>query len=343
MSNFIIKDENNLYYECGYSCDNGILLNFEKEKFFITDHRYSKEASENITNSMVVSTDNILDKASELINKNSIKSITLNPKEWSLFSYEVLSSNCKKTIFKKEEDFLLQKRAIKSNDEIKIIKKAVKLGADGFSRFEAFIKESGIGKTEKELYYNNKNIMSNSGEYELSFEPIVAINANSAKPHARPSKTSLKYGDLLLIDSGIKYKRYCSDRTRCVELFEDNKWGFGLSQQFSSKMIQKAYDTLQKAHDETIDKIRVGIKAKDIDKITRDIVDKAGFGKYFTHSTGHGVGLNIHEYPFISSRCDMVIENNMVFTIEPGIYINNNYGLRLENIVSIENERAEIL
>ena len=109
------------------------------------------------------------------------------------------------------------------------------------------------------------------------------------------------------------------------------------------KEIQKIYDIVRKSNETTIKKIRTGMKASDIDKIARDIIDKKGYGKYFSHSTGHGVGLDIHEYPFISSKSNMQIEENMVFTVEPGIYLDNKFGIRIEEMVVIKNGKAEIL
>jgi Xaa-Pro aminopeptidase len=341
MNSYIIKNENNLYYECGYSCDNAILIKLSNDRYFITDSRYAKEAKDNIKNNSVIDDGNLLSALSNIINKNSIKHITINPKEWTIFEYETLKTKCNKTTFKHEIDFLLKKRAIKSDDEIQIIKTAVKLGEDGFSNFARYLNSNGINKSEQKLFFRNKSIMSDYGKYELSFEPIVAINKNAAKPHAIPTDKKLQKDDLLLVDAGIKYKRYCSDRTRCINM--QNNVDFSTAQKFKSQKLQKIYDTVQKAHDKAIEKIKTGMKASDIDKITRDIIEKAGFGKYFIHSTGHGVGLDIHEYPYISNKSDVIIENNMVFTIEPGIYIEDNYGIRIEDMVYIKDSKAHIL
>ncbi len=124
---------------------------------------------------------------------------------------------------------------------------------------------------------------------------------------------------MLLVDAGLKYKRYCSDRTRTS--YVGDSFNFELSQRFKSKKIQKIYDTVLKAHDEAISKLRAGMSGRDVDRLARDVIDSAGYGKYFVHSTGHGVGLDIHEMPYISPRVDTILEDGMVFTIEPGIYI----------------------
>ncbi len=107
--------------------------------------------------------------------------------------------------------------------------------------------------------------------------------------------------------------------------------------------MQKAYDLVLKAHDKAISKARSGMMAKDIDKIARDVIEKGGFGKYFVHSTGHGVGLDIHEMPYISQYSRDIIEDGMVFTVEPGIYIEGEFGIRIEDMVVMQNSRAEVL
>ena len=147
--------------------------------------------------------------------------------------------------------------------------------------------------------------------------------------------------DLILLDAGVKYKRYCSDRTRTAFFKKDFK--FNKKQQFAKKKIQKAYDTILKAQETAIKKARSGMKAKEIDKIAREIIEKNGFGKYFVHSTGHGVGLDIHEMPYISPKSETIIEDGMVFTIEPGIYLKGDFGIRIEDMVVMHKGKAHIL
>ena len=202
-------------------------------------------------------------------------------------------------------------------------------------------RKNGFGEDEYTLTHMAKGILGDFGKYDLSFDPIVAINKNAAKPHATPTSTKLEKDDLLLVDAGLKYKRYCSDRTRTVQA--DKYFMFETHQSFKRKKIQKAYDTVLKAHDNAIAKARSGMKAKKVDALTRDIVSKAGFGEYYVHSTGHGVGLDIHEMPYISTKSDTIIEDGMVYTIEPGIYIPNEFGIRIEDMVAMVDGKAKVL
>jgi len=337
--NYIHKNENAIYYECGYSCDNAIYLSLGKESYFFTDSRYEIEANEKVLNSTVIITNALLTEAINYLKKNNISKITIDPNEWSMKEY----LSFKDAILKIDEKERLsqKKRMVKSDDEIKLLKKAVHLGAKGFDKFAKYISKKGIGKTEKDLAFQNLKYMTNKLELNTSFDAIVAINANSAKPHAHPSSLKLQEKDLLLIDAGIKYKRYCSDRTRVCDIHGDIH--FKSNQKFKNKNHQKIYDIVRKAHDEAVKYARVGMKASDIDNITRKVIDKSAYGKYFVHSTGHGVGLDIHELPFISSKSSDIIENNMVFTIEPGIYIPNEFGVRFENMVVMNNDKVVIL
>ena len=143
------------------------------------------------------------------------------------------------------------------------------------------------------------------------------------------------------MDAGIKYERYCSDRTRTVPF--SSQMDFGTAQLFNDTEIQRAYDLVLKAHDTAIHKARVGMKASELDAIARNIITEGGLGERFVHSLGHGVGLDIHEHPFINSRNNMILEENMVFTIEPGIYIPGKFGIRIEDTVVLKDDGAHTL
>ena len=338
--NYMLKDENAIYYECGYSCDNALYICLGSEAFFITDSRYTIDAKEHVKVAKVVISGDLYGEALKILKKSKVKKVIFDPKEWTVAGFEKLSSKSKIT-FKAELDLSHKKRIVKSNEELKILSKAAKLGAKAFKQLAKEFGKNGFGEDEFTLTHRANTVLSDFGKYELSFDPIVAINASAAKPHATPTGTKLSKNDLLLVDAGLKYKRYCSDRTRTVEVGKDFK--FNTKQTFKRKKIQKAYDTVLKAHDHAIEKARSGMKAKKVDALTRDIITKAGFGKYYVHSTGHGVGLDIHEMPYISTKSDTIIEDGMVYTIEPGIYIPNEFGIRIEDMVAMVDGKAKVL
>ncbi len=340
MKNYILQNENAVYFECGYSCDNVIFLSLEGDNYFITDGRYKIEAKLEAKNCEVLITNDLIKVTRKLLKKSKIKKLYFDPTDFTLLTYEKLKNNLDIKFIQKP-NFSKEKRIIKSDTEIKYLQKAMSLGRDGFKEFAKYIQKDGLGKSEKYLFFKAKQFLSFQGEYDLSFDPIVAINKNSAKPHALPTDDILNKDDLLLVDAGLKYKRYCSDRT-CTS-YVSKKLDFTRDQSFSTKEQQKVYDTVRLAQEKAITKARSGMKASQIDKLARDVIEKAGYGKYFVHSTGHGVGLDIHEYPTINSRNDLIIEDNMVFTVEPGIYLSEKFGVRIEDTIVMKKGRGEIL
>ena len=332
--NYILNKENEIYYECGWSSDNALFLSVDGYRYVITDGRYTLDAEEN-ADAEVVEARDLIKKAKELILKHKSKTLRIDPNNWSYKSYTELQ---KVVNLQNEENFSFKKRMIKTPKELEIIKTAVKKGAEAFDEFAKVIEE---GIDEFELSFRFKEKLTQRGRRALSFEPIVAINENAAKPHATVTEKKLKKGDLLLLDAGIKYKRYCSDRTRTIYMGDNISMS---KKQNFPKEIQKVYDVVLKAQEEAIKALRVGIKAKELDKIARDIIQNAGYGKYFVHSLGHGVGLDIHEWPFINSKNETVLKEGMVFTIEPGIYIPGKFGIRIEDMVAINyNGEVEVL
>jgi Xaa-Pro aminopeptidase len=341
MKNFILQNENAIYFKCKFSCDNVIFLNLGDEKYFITDARYITEAQEYAKKCQVIESSNLIETAKEILKKNKIKKIVFDPNDFSYATYTNLSENLK-TQFIAKANFSKLKRIIKTDKEIILLKKAAMAGREGFKELAKYIRKNGFEQSEQFLYFKAFEKMSQTGRLDISFEPIVAINENAAKPHALPTSKKLKLNDLLLVDAGVKYKRYCSDRT-CTSAVDFEKFSFKREQTFKNNKHQKIYDIVLKAQLNAIEKARVGMKASEIDKLTRDVIEKAGFGKYFIHSTGHGVGLDIHEFPNINSKSDVIIEDNMVFTIEPGIYLPNEFGVRIEDTVVMQNGKAVIL
>ena len=341
MKNFILQNENAIYFECKFSCDNVIFLNLEKDRFFITDSRYTTEAKEYAKKCEVVESSNLIETAKDILKKNKIKKINFDPNDFTYATYTKLSEDIK-TQFIEKPNFSKQKRIIKSDKEIDLLKKAAEAGRVGFKELAKYIRKNGFNQTEQFLFFKAFEKMTQSGKLDISFEPIVAINENAAKPHALPTSKKLKLNDLILVDAGIKYKRYCSDRT-CTSVVDFEKFSFKREQKFKNEKHQKIYNIVLKAQLNAIENARTGMKASEIDKLTRDVIEKAGYGKYFIHSTGHGVGLDIHEFPFINSKSDVIIEDNMVFTIEPGIYLPNEFGVRIEDTIVMQNGKAVIL
>ncbi len=270
---------------------------------------------------------NIYQSLNKIIKKSKINKIKFDPYELSLGAYEIVQKKINAKFLKKPHIFKLQ-RACKQPHEIELLKKAISIGRQRFKNIKKLLKTDNIN--ELEFNYKTKEILSSKGKLEISFEPITAFDKNSAKPHAIPTKDKLQNDSIVLVDGGVKYQHYCSDRT---ETFINPK----------NTLQQKVYDIVQKAQHTAIKKAKTGMKAKELDKIARDIITKAGYEKYFSHSLGHGVGLDVHEYPIISQKSTDILEEGAVFTIEPGIYLPDNFGVRIEDCVVIRDGKAELL
>ena len=337
MLNYILKDENAVYFECGYSCDNEIFIKFQNRGFFITDSRYAIEARSIITNSEVIESRDIIKSARLLLRSLGVRDMIYNPSDFSYFDFVNLSRDLHINFIAKNE-FSKLKRQIKSSLEIEILKEAARLGTNKFDELSQAISS---GMSEKTINFKAENIFRDGGNLALSFTPITAINANSAKAHALPLDERIKIGDLLLVDAGVKYQRYCSDRTRTAE-FKDG-FKFTKEQKFSNSKQNEIYQIVKEAQNLAIKAVKPGVRACDIDAAARDFIAKNGYGECFFHSTGHGVGLDIHEFPIISPKSTTIIEPGMVFSVEPGIYIESEFGVRIEDVVVVTNDGCEVI
>jgi Xaa-Pro aminopeptidase len=221
-------------------------------------------------------------------------------------------------------------RLIKDESEIKAIKEAINLAESAFEKTMQWLTP---GVSEQEAAWELEKNMRSAGAQSLSFPVIAAFGKNSALPHAIPGNTALKTNEPILFDWGAKLNGYCSDTTRTFVLDKPDA------------QFQKIFTIVYDAQQKSIESIRPGIRTKQIDDIGRGHIESKGFKEFFGHGLGHGVGLAIHESPSISPivERDMEIKKNMIFTVEPGIYLPDWGGIRLENMVLVTDNGAEVL
>lgn len=216
---------------------------------------------------------------------------------------------------------------VKSADEIAKIARACEIAEDGLNATFPRLKE---GMTEREAAAVLEYEMRMRGADGTSFETIVAFGAGSSVPHHETGDTKLKFGDVVLIDYGCKVEGYCSDCTRTF-LFGDD----GRHEDFKTH-----YALVLKAHEQVKAELVSGMTGRQADEIARSIFRQAGLDKFFTHSLGHGIGLQIHEYPVLSPRGEEVLTDGMVFSDEPGLYFEGRYGIRIEDSVYLKDGKA---
>jgi Xaa-Pro aminopeptidase len=212
-------------------------------------------------------------------------------------------------------------RIVKEKEEVGSIKLAVKLAEKAFVKIRPGIK---AGVTEKAIALRLEERLRREGSEGLPFDIIVASGENSALPHAKPSTRRLKPGDLLIVDWGARFGGYCADMTRTFLLK-----GKVLSRK------KEIYNIVLNANRSAIERVKARASTASIDKSARDVIKKAGYGEFFGHATGHGVGLEVHERPSISRRLSTKVREGMVFTVEPGIYVPGLGGVRIEDMVAV--------
>ena len=218
--------------------------------------------------------------------------------------------------------------SIKNEWELSCIEQACEIAEKGFLKLLPQIKE---GMTETEVAALLEYNMRTLGAQGLSFETIVAFGANAAVPHHETGTRKLCFGDEILIDFGCRVNGYCSDITRTF-LFGDDK---------KHEEFKLAYQAVLTAHNLVQEKLLSGMTGKQADGIARDYLTQKGYGKLFTHSLGHGIGLNVHEYPFVSPRGETVLEDGMVFSDEPGVYAAGEYGIRIEDTITLQSGKVK--
>jgi len=217
-------------------------------------------------------------------------------------------------------------RMQKTPHEIRCLEEA---GATTDEAFEEIIQSKIAGITELTLARALEEAMKKRGAEKIAFETLVASGPNSALPHHRAGRRRIEPGDVVILDYGCRIQGYCSDITRTIVCEE------------ASKEIQAVYEIVERAQEKAVQAIRPGVKAEEIDQAARQEITKAGYGERFIHRTGHGIGLDIHEEPYIVEANHLELRQGMAFSVEPGIYLPGQFGIRLEDIVVVTQRGAQ--
>lgn len=322
----LITKPENVKYLSGFSGSFGELIITSNKKYLITDARY-KEQAKKLTNPdfEIIIIENYKEDLSKLFKDNKIKTLRFESTNFTyskFVSYSKVFSKIKLKPIQTEIDLL---RMIKSEHEISLIQKSQVLNENTLTQALKFLKP---GISEKELANKIITIGLDLGAETVSFDPIVAFGKNSSSPHYTPDKYKLKESDIALIDIGFKLNGYCSDMSRTF-----------LPKNARSEM-KNMYSLVLEAQENCLKNLKSGIKASLGDKLSRDVFIKAGLDQYFTHANGHGVGLEIHEAPSLSSKAkhkdkNIILQENMVVTVEPGLYFSGKFGIRIEDMAVI--------
>jgi Xaa-Pro dipeptidase len=257
------------------------------------------------------------------------KRIGVEPRQLRLLEFRHVKAGAPEADYPDASDVLSELRLKKDKAEVDAMRKAVKIAQDAL---EAVIPQIKIGMTERELSSELvMQLLKHGSESELPFAPIVSAGPNSANPHASPTERKLQAGDLLVVDWGATYDGYISDLTRTFAVGEVDE------------EYKKIHTIVQEANAAGCAAARPGAPCADVDKAARDVIKKAGYGKYFTHRTGHGIGMEGHEAPYMRGDNMQLLEPGMAFTVEPGIYLTGRNGVRIEDNMVITETGAESL
>jgi Xaa-Pro aminopeptidase len=329
----LLSQPENLRYLSGFTGSSGWLLISGQNAILATDFRYIEQARGESPDFEIIQTKQELrDWLPGLVSDLGWQKLGFEANFISYDSFHKLS----KAIETKPVNLELvpttgiveQLRSIKEPEELGFITKAVELADAAFEQAKAIIRP---GITEKDAAWEIEKILRQEGSEGMPFEIIVASGPNSALPHARTTERKICSGEPVLIDMGARISGYCSDFSRTLFLGE------------TDKSLQEIYNIVLNAQTAAIEGIESGIDASQADKLARSVVEQAGYGDAFGHNLGHGVGLAVHEFPTLGPSSSDSLADGMVFTIEPGIYLAGQGGVRIEDMVVLENGKAKVL
>lgn len=328
----LILGEPNRFYLTNFLCSDGFVFLTQSNSYFFTDSRYIEKARQTVLSMESKFMKNIFEDIKKLIIDCKIEKVYIDISYIPLDIYLSLVNRTEETAeISKSDKFdkiLKDLRSVKSEDELKNIKAAQKLTDETFSYITNRITE---GRSEKEIMLDMEFFIRKNGSEGVSFDFITVSGKNSSLPHGVPTDKKICRGDFVTMDFGAVINGYRSDMTRTVAVG------------FADEEMKKIYSTVLKANTEAEKNIKAGLKCCDIDRIARGIIKNAGYGDCFGHALGHSVGIEIHESPAFSPKCDKVLQPNTVITVEPGIYIEGKYGVRIEDMVCVTKDGCEIL
>jgi Xaa-Pro aminopeptidase len=323
----------NIRYLCGFTGSAGLLLIEESHSVFITDVRYDTQAHEEVKAAkVVIAKKALLESLAEILGQRrgrKKRTIGIESEHFTVAEKKKLTKIRPAGITLKDAPPMLERvRMVKDEDEIARIRSAVVLGANLFDRALEVLHP---GAKEVEVAAEMELAARRAGADEMSFPTIVASGARSALPHGRASQQAIPSDSFVVCDFGVILTGYCSDQTRTVWVGKP------------SDEARQAYDAVREAQQAAVAAVKPGIAVGEVDAAARKVLQKAGFGRYFTHSTGHGVGLEIHESPRIANGQREILQPGMVITIEPGVYFPGKWGVRIEDMVAVTAGGCEVL
>lgn len=324
-SYILFNDENRRYFS-GACTSFGCVILHPSRCFFLTDPRYKLAVSEELNDNFeLVITDykNFYAEISKALVSLGVKNAGIEDDTLSYGQYLELKKLLPGISLKAASESLSAIMAVKTDAEIANISESQRINE---AALDAALSEYRPKMTEADFMAEYIYQSYKHGAEDMSFAPIIAFGANAAKPHHRPGDRLLSKGETFIADIGVKYKGYCSDMTRTFSIGEP------------SKAMKAVYDTVLAAQNYALQKIKAGMTGGEADSYAREYIESHGYGREFGHGLGHGVGLRIHESPRVGKGAENILLENMIITIEPGIYIEGVGGVRIEDIAVVKKD-----
>jgi Xaa-Pro aminopeptidase len=321
----------NVRYLCGFTGSAGLLLIQPDTATFFTDSRYTIQSKDEVFGARIeVAKKGLLRAAGELLrSRKSLRRVAYSPAQMTVAQKQALDAAISRKIRWINDEGAVEKlRLVKDSYEISAIRDAAAIVSKTFERTRRTLR---AGMTELNLAAEIERDFKRQGAEGPSFETIVASGERSAWPHARPSRKAIGKNELVVLDQGAILRGYCSDMTRTVFVGK------------ASRKVRSLYAAVLEALEAGKAAARPGAKAQDVDAAARSVLRRAGLARYFTHSTGHGIGLEIHESPRLGKGDQTVLTEGMVVTVEPGVYIEGLGGIRIEDDIVVTTRGAETI
>ncbi|MBV5104046.1 M24 family metallopeptidase [Mammaliicoccus sciuri] len=315
----VILSPYNRRYLSGFTGTSGSLLITQDKSLLITDFRYIQQANDQAQDFEVINQEGpMLSKINDLIKEGQYKNVGVESHLITYNEYQALNTDAVE--LSSIESVIETIRMVKDEFEIKLIQKAADIVDETYEHILKWVK---LGMTENEVNNEMEMFMRSKGATCSSFDTIVASGHRGALPHGVASNKVIEEGDMITLDFGALYEGYISDVTRT----------FAIGQ--PKEEMKKIYNIVLEAQLTALEQIKPGMTGKEADTIARDIIKSYGYGEQFGHSLGHGIGLEVHEGPALSQKSDIVLEENMCITLEPGIYVDGLGGVRIEDDVLV--------
>jgi Xaa-Pro aminopeptidase len=332
LNGFFISSSENRQYLSGFTGSAGYLLLTSADAILATDFRYTEQAGQQCPDYRVVRIGGTPGWFQEMVTDAGAERIGFEGTDMDVIMYQTLTDRLKELDPKPKlvatTSLADELRVVKEPEELAVLQQAVVIADTAMERVSERIRP---GMTEKDVAWQMEMTMRELGADVISFDTIVAAGPHGAMAHHHPTDYAIQKGEPIVIDMGAKYNGYCSDMTRTFVLGK------------ADAQFRKVYDIVLAAQETAEATVRSGMTGGDADDLARRVIEEAGYGETFGHSLGHGIGLAVHEFPRVGPNASGVLEDGMVFSVEPGIYLTGWGGVRIEDLVVLENGKARNL